>query len=54
MSGFLIEGIFEYTFGDYEIMATIYALAGIAIVYLHWENRKDIIVEPKKERVLTR
>jgi O-antigen ligase len=26
--GFLVEGFFEYTFGDYEIMAIIYALAG--------------------------
>jgi len=27
-AGFLVEGFFEYTFGDYEIMAIIYALAG--------------------------
>ncbi|MCP4229270.1 MAG: O-antigen ligase family protein [bacterium] len=39
MSAFLVEGIFEYTFGDYEIMAGIYALAGIAVVYLTWEER---------------
>jgi len=32
--GFLVEGFFEYTFGDYEIMAIIYALAGaLAAVY---------------------
>ncbi len=42
MSAFLAEGIFEYTFGDYEIMATIYALAGIAVVYLYWEKGKTV------------
>jgi O-antigen ligase len=39
MSAFLVEGIFEYTFGDYEIMAGIYALAAIAVVYLMWEEK---------------
>jgi len=30
--GFLVEGFFEYTFGDYEIMAILYALAGVVVV----------------------
>jgi O-antigen ligase len=29
--GFLVEGFFEYTFGDYEIMAILYALAGALV-----------------------
>ena len=29
--GFLIEGFFEYTFGDYEIMVIIYTLAAAAV-----------------------
>ncbi len=29
--GFLLEGFFEYTFGDYEIMAILYALAGALV-----------------------
>jgi len=32
MSGFMVGGFFEYTFGDYEIMAIIYALAAVATV----------------------
>ncbi|UCE27920.1 MAG: O-antigen ligase family protein [Candidatus Coatesbacteria bacterium] len=31
MSGFLVEGLFEYTFGDFEIMILIYGLAAIAV-----------------------
>jgi O-antigen ligase len=31
MSGFLVEGFFEYTFGDFEIMVLIYALAAVAV-----------------------
>ena len=32
MAGFLVAGFFEYTFGDYEIMAVIYALAAVVTV----------------------
>jgi O-antigen ligase len=31
MSGFLVEGLFEYTFGDFEIMILIYGLAAVAV-----------------------
>ncbi len=30
--GFLVEGFFEYTFGDYEIMVVLYTLAAIVVV----------------------
>jgi len=36
-TGFLVEGFFEYTFGDYEIMAILYALAGALVAAQRWE-----------------
>ncbi|MGD8718076.1 MAG: O-antigen ligase family protein [Candidatus Zixiibacteriota bacterium] len=30
-AGFLVEGFFEYTFGDYEIMAILFTLAGALV-----------------------
>ncbi|MEE8639845.1 MAG: O-antigen ligase family protein [bacterium] len=36
-TGFLVEGFFEYTFGDYEIMAILYALAGALVTAQRWE-----------------
>ncbi len=31
-AGFLVEGFFEYTFGDYEIMVIFYTLAAVVVV----------------------
>ena len=39
MAGFLVEGFFEYTFGDYEIMAVIFALAAVATAALRQEGQ---------------
>jgi O-antigen ligase len=40
-TGFLVEGFFEYTFGDYEIMAILYALAGALVAAQRWEASRD-------------
>jgi len=39
-TGFLVEGFFEYTFGDYEIMAILYTLAGALVAAVRSEGRQ--------------
>ncbi len=45
-TGFLVEGFFEYTFGDYEIMTILYALAGALVAALRYEARAPAGDEP--------
>ncbi|UCH78527.1 MAG: O-antigen ligase family protein [Candidatus Coatesbacteria bacterium] len=40
-TGFLVEGFFEYTFGDYEIVAILYTLAGILVALRRREDREE-------------
>jgi O-antigen ligase len=44
--GFLVEGFFEYTFGDYEIMAIIYALAGALAAVLRGGDERAPVGQP--------
>jgi O-antigen ligase len=46
MSGFMVGGFFEYTFGDYEIMAIIYALAAAATVIGRREDQEAALSTP--------
>lgn len=40
-TGFLVEGFFEYTVGDYEIVAILYALAGALVAWNRRETRAE-------------
>lgn len=46
MSGFMVGGFFEYTFGDYEIMAIIYALAAVATVIGRRDQPEEVLSQP--------
>jgi O-antigen ligase len=37
-TGFLVEGIFEWNFGDAEVVALLYALVGLALAAPDWEE----------------
>jgi O-antigen ligase len=50
MSGFLVEGLFEYTFGDFEIMILIYGLAAVAVALTRRESDETL---GKKEMHVT-
>gem|GEM_PF-1297817 len=50
MSGFLVEGLFEYTFGDFEIMILIYGLAAVAVALTRREASETL---GKKETHVT-
>jgi O-antigen ligase len=39
-TGLLVEGFFEYTFGDYEIMVILYTLAGALVAAERLEGRR--------------
>jgi O-antigen ligase len=43
MSGFLIEGLFEYTFGDFEIMILIYGLAAVAVALTKRKAKENAV-----------